>query len=114
MKKNRPGYLLQAIVKPSKAKTVTHILMRELGTLGVRMRSSSRHIIPRTLTTHEISKNEEPEEIRVKKGFLGEELVSEKLEYEDIKEIARKENQPLKKVRERLEYEIKRRENTDA
>ncbi len=114
MKKNRPGYLLQAIVEPSKAKKVTYILMRELGTLGVRMRPSSRHIIPRTLTTHEISDNEERDAIRLKKGYIGEELVSEKFEYEDLKKIAREENKPLRKVRKRLEDDIERRKNTDA
>ena len=114
MKKNRPGYLLQAIVEPSKAEKVTHILMRELGTLGVRMRSSLRHIIPRTLTTHEINGNEERDAIRLKKGFIGEELVSEKLEFEDLKEIARDEDQPLRKIRKRLEYDIQRRKKTDA
>ncbi|MCK4847766.1 MAG: nickel pincer cofactor biosynthesis protein LarC [Candidatus Heimdallarchaeota archaeon] len=114
MKKNRPGYLLQAIVEPSKAKKVTHILMQELGTLGVRMRPSFRHIIPRTHTSHEISENQERKSIRLKKGFIGEELVSEKFEYEDLKEIARSENQPLRKIRKRLQHEFERRKNTDA
>ncbi|MHA1236202.1 MAG: nickel pincer cofactor biosynthesis protein LarC [Candidatus Hodarchaeales archaeon] len=113
-KKNRPGYLLQAIVEPSKAKEVIHILMRELGTLGVRIRPSLRHIIPRTHTTHEISDSEERESIRLKKGFIGQELVSEKIEYEDLKKIARVENQPLRKIRKRLQHEIERRKNTDA
>ncbi len=113
-KKNRPGYLLQAIVDPSKVKKVTHILMRELGTLGVRIRPSLRHIIPRTHTTHEISDSEERKSIRLKKGFIGDELVSEKFEYEDLKEIARVENQPLRKIRKRLQNEIERRKNTDA
>ncbi|MCK4849646.1 MAG: DUF111 family protein, partial [Candidatus Heimdallarchaeota archaeon] len=114
MKKNRPGYLLQAIVEPSKAEKVTHILMRELGTLGVRVRPSLRHVIPRTHTTHEISDNEERESIRLKKGFIGEELISEKFEYDDLKEIARGENQPLRKIRKRLQHEIERRKNTDT
>ena len=113
MKKNRPGYLLQAIVTPSKAKEVTHILIRELGTLGVRIRPSSRHIIPRTLTSHEIDGNEEQEGIRMKQGYIGKELVSEKIEYEDIREIARRENQPLRKIRKKLEHDIKRRKDTD-
>ena len=114
MKKNRPGYLLQAIVNPSKANKVTRILMRELGTLGVRTRSSTRHIISRTLTSHEISLDKELDKIRVKKGFIEGELVTEKIEYDDIKEIARKEKQPLRKIRRRLENDLKRSDNTDA
>jgi len=114
MKKNRPGYLLQAIVEPSKAKEVTHILIRELGTLGVRIRTSLRHIIPRTHTTHEISDSGDRKSIRLKKGFIGEELVSEKFEYEDLKEIARNEKQSLRKIRKKLQHEIERRKNTDA
>jgi uncharacterized protein (TIGR00299 family) protein len=113
-KKNRPGYLLQAIVEPSKAQKVTHILMRELGTLGVRMRTSLRHIIPRTHTTHEVGNSKGKYQIRLKKGFIGEELVSEKFEYEDLKEIAKNEDLPLRKIRKRLQDEVERRKNIDA
>ena len=36
------------------------------------------------------------------------------IKYEDLKEVARSENQPLRKIRKRLQHEIERRKNTDA
>jgi uncharacterized protein (TIGR00299 family) protein len=113
MKKNRPGYHLQAIVKPSKVPLVSNILMKELGTLGVRVLAGYRHTVPRTHSKHELSVKQGKHIVHLKRGYINDELISEKVEYEDLKKIARKEDKPLRKVRKEIDLDIGRRNNTN-
>lgn len=114
MKKNRPGYLLQAIVKPEKVQEVSLLLMRELGTLGVRVLSSFRHIISRNSTMQKIKIGEGDDSVKVKRGFIGDEMITEKVEYEDIKRIALKKKQSLRKTRKNIDSNIKREDDANA
>ena len=113
MKKNRPGYHLQAIVEPLKVHMVSKILMRELGTLGVRVFTGYRHTVPRTHLKHELPVKEGRHIVHLKRGYINDELITEKVEYEDLKQIARKENKPLRKVRKEINLDIGRRNNTN-
>ncbi|MHA1993680.1 MAG: nickel pincer cofactor biosynthesis protein LarC [Candidatus Hodarchaeales archaeon] len=106
MKKNRPGYLLQAIVEPEKVHEVSLVLMRELGTLGVRVLSGFRHIVPRNYSTHSVKIGESEDSVSVKRGFIGNEMITEKVEYEDIKRIALKKKQPLRTIRKNINSNI--------
>ncbi len=106
MKKNRPGYLLQAIVEPRKVQEVSLLLMRELGTLGVRALSGFRHIIPRNYTTQKFNVGEGMNEVKVKRGYFGDEMITEKVEYEDLKRIALEQEKPLRKVRKDITSDI--------
>lgn len=107
-KKNRPGMLIRAIVKPINAHQVTNILIRHLGTLGVRILPSTRHIIPRRIETHHITLNGMKESIQVKKGFIKDELISEKIEFEDIKRLAKKKKKTLREIRQQIHSDMKR------
>ncbi|MFX0124611.1 MAG: nickel pincer cofactor biosynthesis protein LarC [Candidatus Hodarchaeota archaeon] len=107
-KKNRPGFLIRAIVKPSKAFEVTTVLSRELGTLGVRILPGFRHIVPRKQTSQNIKVMNGKETIQIKRGFIDSELISEKIEYEDLKRIAREKGVPLREIRKRVLSEIKK------
>ena len=98
-KKNRPGFLIKAIVLPENTDEVTKILTKELGTLGIRVLSSIRHKIPRDIKSRSIMIDEDFETIRIKQAFLGDKIISEKLEFEDIKRIAKKKNLTLKETR---------------
>ncbi|MFX0013140.1 MAG: nickel pincer cofactor biosynthesis protein LarC [Promethearchaeota archaeon] len=109
-KKNRPGFLIQAIVEPSKSLQVTTILARELGTLGVRVLRGFRHIVPRELTIHQIKVLNNEETVQLKKGFLNSELISEKIEYEDLKRIARQKGVSLREINKRILTEIHKRD----
>ncbi len=113
MKKNRPGYLLQAIVEPDKVQEVSLLLIRELGTLGVRVLSGYRHIIPRNYTTHKIKINQGEDSVTVKRGYIGEEMVTEKVEYEDLKRVAIAKKQSLRKIRKNITMNIDNEEKTN-
>ncbi|MHA1976895.1 MAG: nickel pincer cofactor biosynthesis protein LarC [Candidatus Hodarchaeales archaeon] len=114
MKKNRPGYLLQAIVEPEKVQEVSLLLIRELGTLGVRVLSGFRHIIPRNYTTHKIMIGKGEDNVKVKRGFIGDEMIKEKVEYEDLKRIALKKKQPLRMIRKNIDANIKKENDSNA
>ena len=49
MKKNRPGTLLTVIAKPEDRMQMEAILFQHTGTLGIRVRKSSRTILPRSM-----------------------------------------------------------------
>ncbi|MHA2347454.1 MAG: nickel pincer cofactor biosynthesis protein LarC2, partial [Candidatus Hodarchaeales archaeon] len=113
-KKNRPGYLIHSIVEPSKANDVIKILSRELGTLGVRVSSGFRHIIPRKIKTYQIDIKSGLEQVQYKQGFIGSEIISEKIEFEDLKRLALKEGITLKEMRKRIFSEIEKQDDSNA
>ena len=114
MKKNRPGYLLQAIVEPEKVQEVSLLLIRELGTLGVRVLSGYRHIIPRNYTKHKIQIGKGEDTVQVKRGYVGDKMITEKVEYEDLKRVALKKKQPLRNVRKDINNSINKEKDTNA
>ncbi len=113
-KKNRPGYLIRAIVEPLKTLEATSVLSRELGTLGIRILPGFRHIVPRKQTSHQIEVLDGRETVRLKKGFIDSELITEKVEYEDLKRIARKRGIPLREIRKRVLSEIHKENENNA
>ncbi len=98
-KKNRPGHLLRVITKPEDSGIVSEAIIRETGTLGVRMLNyvhrniAERKIIPIKLYINGINF-----EMRIKIGIFGEEIINIAPEYEDAKEIAEKTGIPIKNV----------------
>ncbi|MFX0085442.1 MAG: nickel pincer cofactor biosynthesis protein LarC [Candidatus Hodarchaeota archaeon] len=113
-KKNRPGFLVRSIVKPEKTLDVVNIISRELGTLGVRVFPGFRHIIPRKLKNYQIKLKNGQETIQYKKGFLGSEIISEKIEFDDLQRLARKEGITLREMRKRLLSEISKQDDDNA
>ena len=113
-KKNRPGFLVRAIVEPGKAMEVIKILSRELGTLGVRISSGFRHIIPRELKSYQIKLEGSQEVINYKTGLLGSEVISEKIEFDDLQRLARKEGVALREMRKRISLELHKKDDNNA
>ncbi len=113
-KKNRPGFLIRAIVEPSKTLQVTTILTRELGTLGVRVLPGFRHIVPREHTAHQIKVMNGVETVHLKRGFVDSELISEKIEYDDLKRIAQQKGVSLREIRKRILSEIHKQDENNA
>ncbi|MFW9778136.1 MAG: nickel pincer cofactor biosynthesis protein LarC [Candidatus Heimdallarchaeota archaeon] len=107
-KKNRPGHLVRVIVDPSKIMQVTKVLSSELGTLGVRYLPGFRHIVARRQETHQIKIFDKDETVRVKIGYLGDEQISYKVEFEDLNRIAGKANISLQDARKRVIRELSR------
>lgn len=105
-KKNRPGFLIRAVIDPLKTHEVSTVLSYELGTLGVRILPGFRHIVPREQTSHNIRIMNGKETVRLKRGFIDSELISEKVEYEDLKRIAQEKGVSLREIRKRVLSEI--------
>ena len=94
MKKNRPGVQVQVIGRPDQRDTLAEILFRESTTLGVRFRSSERMVLKRSI----IEVDSPWGKLRVKKVVGREGIPFFHPEYEACREIAIKNNQPMKEI----------------
>jgi len=105
-KKNRPGYLIRVIIDPKHTLEISKILISELGTLGVRVIDTYRHIIPRHTKEYQISDDSNNYEIRIKKGYLDNKEISSKIEFEDLKELAKNKKISLREARKIIESSL--------
>jgi len=94
MKKGRPGLVFTVLASPALAETMSHILLTETTTLGVRIRFEQRRILDREHVT--VVSPWGP--IRVKLGRLQGEVVNCAPEFEDCRTIAEATGVPLKTV----------------
>ena len=85
MKKCRPGVLLTVLCRPEDRERLTQQLLRHTTTLGVRMAQLERRTLRReTRTVHT------PDgDVRVKTA-IGSGIAREKVEYDDLAQLARK------------------------
>ncbi len=98
-KKNRPGHLLRVIAKPVDCDTLSEVIIRETGTLGVRVIPYvHRNITSRKIVPIQIDINGKTAEIRIKVGMIGNEIISIKPEYEDARKVSEENGIPLKDV----------------
>ncbi|ADM28504.1 protein of unknown function DUF111 [Ignisphaera aggregans DSM 17230] len=100
MKKNRPGFMIRAITDIDNMTKLADILIREIGTLGVRYNIYKRVVVPiRELRPIEIEINGRKATITLKIGRnLRGEIISVKPEYEDLKTISKEFGIPIKDV----------------
>jgi len=94
MKKNRPGVQIQVMGQPDQRDALMEILFRESATLGIRFRYSRRKVLKRSM----IEIDSPWGKIRVKKvaNMGGSSLFLP--EYEVCREIALRNNRPLREV----------------
>ena len=85
MKKNRPGALLSALAPASLESEMAAVFLRHTPTLGVRIRPVGRYVAERDVVTVDTQYGP----IRVKRKWLGGELVSQSPEYDDVARAAR-------------------------
>ncbi len=85
MKKNRPGVLLSALGPAALESRLAEVFLRDTPTLGVRVRPVGRYVADRDTVTVET----EYGPMRVKRKWLGGEVVSAAPEYEDVAAAAR-------------------------
>ncbi len=108
-KKNRPGHLLRAITRPEDSAKVSEAIIRETGTLGVRVLPYvHRNIAERKIIPIEMDVAGELTQINIKVGLIGEEIISIAPEYEDAKTISAKTGISLKNVIKQANEEFKR------
>jgi pyridinium-3,5-bisthiocarboxylic acid mononucleotide nickel chelatase len=94
MKKNRPATMVSILCKQSDKDKFIELLVSETTTLGVRIREVERTCLSREISTV----NTKFGEIQVKIARFGEKIVNIKPEFEMLKEIAKRENLPLREV----------------
>jgi pyridinium-3,5-bisthiocarboxylic acid mononucleotide nickel chelatase len=99
MKKNRPGHLLRVIVRQKDTELVSEAIIRETGTLGVRVIPFiHRNILEREIIPIEIKISKTKAKIHIKVGKIGQEIINTAPEYEDARQIAEKMQIPVKEV----------------
>jgi pyridinium-3,5-bisthiocarboxylic acid mononucleotide nickel chelatase len=102
MKKNRPATLVSILCKESDKDKFIELLVSETTTLGVRIREVERTCLSREISTVKTKFGEIP----VKIARFGEKIVNIKPEFEMLKEIARRENLPLREVEREVRKSI--------
>lgn len=109
MKKNRPGHLLRVIARPGDCNNVVEAIIRETGTLGVRILPYvHRNIVKREIIPIKININEIDYELNIKIGKIGEDIINYSPEYEDVKRIADKTGVPLKDIMKKANETFKK------
>jgi uncharacterized protein (TIGR00299 family) protein len=100
-KKNRPGQIIKVVADQKDAKRLSHVLIEETGTLGVRVYPCERHIINRELSSVDLLVGGTKELVKVKiaKDTDGS-IIRIKPEYDDLKRLAEKTNKPLRELSE--------------
>jgi len=103
-KKGRPTQLVSIICDSNNANSLLNILIAETRTLGVRVRTSERYIVPRKILESDVTLENQPFKIHYK--------ISDsdhfKLEFEDVKSISNALNISFKKTEELLKEQIKK------
>ncbi len=98
-KKNRPGYLLRVIARPIDRDMLSEAIIRETGTLGVRVIPYvHRNITSRKIIPVKANIKGKIVEINIKVGMIGNEIVSVKPEYEDASKVSEESGMPIKDV----------------
>lgn len=110
-KKGRPTNLVSVICDPSSTNTIMSTLVSETGTLGVRVRSSNRYIVPRIIVTIPIIIQGKNFTVRCKIVKHKETVKHFKVESDDIKSISESLSLPFKVTSDLISDEVKRRLN---
>jgi hypothetical protein len=84
MKKNRPGFVLTALCHLDKTDDLARILLTETSAFGVRIHTAKRYKLRREFRDVETPYGP----VRIKLGFLGEDLVQAAPEFESCRAVA--------------------------
>jgi len=110
-KKGRPTNLVSIICDPSATNSLISILVAETGTLGVRVRSSSRYVVPRIIVSVPIVVHGKNFTVRCKIVKHEETVKHFKVEADDVKSIADSLSLSYKITLSLISDEVKRRLN---
>ena len=101
MKKNRPGHLIKIISKPDLVDHLVNILFKETGTLGIRVSENThRGVAERQFVPLDINVGNHIYTINFKIGLIGDEIISHRPEYEDLRRISVEQDIPLIEIRD--------------
>ena len=106
-KKGRPTNLVSVICDSDTMNSIMDLLVTETGTLGVRVRTSERYIVPRSVKTVSVDIQGQSFDVRYKTRDLNNGSHF-KIESDDIKEISSSLNISFKETEELLNQEVRR------
>lgn len=97
MKKNRPGHIIKVIAKNNDVEHLCDVLMKETGTLGIRILPEiHRSVAKREIVTKKVNINSSEYEVHFKVGYIRDNLITCRPEYEDVKLISQQTGIPVK------------------
>lgn len=88
MKKNRQGTLVTVLCYETDREKIEKTIFLNSTTFGIRRTECNRTILERDFKTLEI----EGIEVKIKRGYLEDRLITESIEYEDLKKLSEKQN----------------------
>ena len=102
-KKGRPAFTLRVMVKPDQIEIMSNYIMKETGSLGIRIMSVPRYVLDREIYEHEIKINGNVEKVnkKISKNSEGEIIVT-KPEFEDLKRISLKYDIPIQNLHQKI------------
>ncbi len=104
MKKGRSGHVIRVIAEQEQTEAMADILIKETGSLGVRVFPSiHRLIVGRAVISRTVEIEGKQFQVRLKASRVGERLISCKPEYEDCRLIAEQTGIPLRMVIKKAE-----------
>lgn len=107
MKKGRTGHIIKVITKPEHSATIAREIMRETGTLGIRViPTKHRYTADRRMDSVKVAIRDKVYDIPVKiaEDHTGE-ILHISAEYEDCKKVAKELDLPLKNIIRKVEEE---------
>ena len=104
MKKQRPGTKLSVICNKEDTNNLVNIIFKETTTTGVRINETRRKKVIEKIEKIELH----GQNIRVKMGYIENELLNVSPEFEDCKKLAIKNNLSLKFVLEQAKEKAKK------
>lgn len=107
-KKGRPTNLVSVICDSDTMNSIMELLIAETGTLGVRVRTSQRYIVPRTVKTISVNLQGQSFDVRYKTRESLNNGSNFKIESDDVKEISGILNFSFKQTEELLNQEIRK------
>lgn len=109
MKKNRPGHIIKIIARNNDVEHLTNVLMKETGTLGVRIIPFvHRGVSKREIVTFNVDIMGKKYESHFKLGYVDDELIKCSPEYDDVKRISDDCGLSIRDVQLLLEEEYKK------
>lgn len=106
-KKGRPTNLISIICDDNTMHDIVDILISETGTLGIRVSTSRRFILPRDVNEVNVILDGQSFSIKYKSTtFKGKSNF--KIEFEDLKHVSEKLNKPIKQVESLIRKEIEK------
>ncbi len=106
-KKGRPTNLVSVICDSTSMNQIIELLVSETGTLGVRVRTSERFTVPRSIEKIPVMIQGSTFDVNCKISYDGVSIKNFKIESDDIKLISNSISQSFKKTEELLRNEIK-------